>query len=171
MICIKMSATDLLKKLAMRIGPDMAKMADSLINPKILADADGNVTVSAAELQHVYELLRFTASELDDLAYLARVLVRNHAANRPYSAFDIIRISRRAPSAAKELKNAIGKLEEALPFKDNTVIGKNKLKVEPCSTPEESACFARCLVFEQPMASAPASAPAPAPEVEEDLYA
>lgn len=154
----------------------MAKMTDSLINPKILADADGNVTVSAAELQHVYELLRFTVSELDELAHLTRVLVRSHAANKPYSAIDIITMSRRAPSAAKELKNVIGKLEAALPFKDNTVIGKNKLMVEPCSALAEPACFARCQTLDTSMAAAlasllPATASPPATATEEDLYA
>ena len=171
-----MSTSELLRKLMLKVDPDMKRMVDGLDNPKILAGPDGNVTLSAIEMQYIYDLLRFTVSEAYDVASLSRKILRAHTTNTPPSVMDFLTLSRRAPSIVRDLRFTLKKLEDALPFANNPIIGKNKIDIsdKPCNSfiaranDTDEVCLARPLT---PVDWAASCTVAPEPAVEEDLYA
>jgi len=174
-----MSTSDLLTKLKMK------KMVHGLDNPEILAGPDGNVTISAVELQYIYDLLRFTLVEAREVSSLSQKIIRAHTTSTPQSVMDFLALSRQAPSTVRDLRLTLNKLEDALPFANNPLIGKNKINISasPCNPflarahDTAEVCLARPLTpVDWSACYAVANAPAPPaaaaePADEEDLYA
>lgn len=149
-----MSTSELIRALMAKVEP----------NPTIAPGQDGNIIVSAAEMQKIYDLLRFSISEAEGLSTISRSIL---SAQPPFSQsvlsgtptssmIDILTLSRRAPSLLKELRGIRNKLEGILPFK-----GDVKEKIVCCrGWPPPSVT-----------STAPLASVTTAQQDEEDLYA
>ena len=143
-----------------RLDPETARIADIILNPKIVPGPDGNVTVSATKMQEIHNLLRLSIREAETVASLARVMLQTQVAGRTPNTIDTLMLSRRAPATVKELRGILHTFEEALPFNGISSLGKRDI---------------RCVLFPEVAPAPPTSAPAasaPAASAEdEDLYA
>ena len=138
----------------------------AMANAKVQADASGNVTISAASLQRIYDHINQAEKDARAVAAEYRRFLYMRAAGEVLPITSLINISKASYRIADDSMQAVIVLQLAAPF-----VG-DPFKLNPVAQLEHSSENCACcrdLVYLTAARAHPA--PAPAADEGEDLYA
>lgn len=95
------------------ISAEDKKFIDSILNPKIKGDADGNYTVNVKKMQEIHDLLRATMIDVERTKRLARTMLDVATCGKNQRGFDIVEQSRSSSHALQKLTDLTTKFELA----------------------------------------------------------
>ena len=147
----------------------------AMANAKVEGDASGNVTISAAALQRIYDHLQQLERDARIVSAEHRHLVYSQGACEAAPMISLVKISKAAYRMAEDSTAALVKMQLDVPFVgdpfmlNSFVSSAEKHSVKDCKCCEENVIL---LAASNRIKYAPTPAPAPASDAEEeDLYA
>jgi hypothetical protein len=112
-----MNYAEELKALMVKLTAKDEAIVDAFLNPKVVADKDGNCVVPAVKMQEIYDQLKLANEEVRKISKLSRRILWDKLNERTYDMSDISRFSKYGAEVTSKLNTVLESLEITLPMK------------------------------------------------------
>jgi hypothetical protein len=113
----EMNYAEELKSLMVKLTAKEEAIVDAFLNPKVVADKDGNCVVPAVKMQEIYDQLKLAQEEVRKISKLSRRILWDKLNERTYDMSDISRFSKYGAEVTSKLNTVLDSLEVTLPMK------------------------------------------------------